>query len=71
MAAKQKTKKTRSYGTTQRLERRIARLYRAIYGKESYRNSELHRKILDRGLTVLEKIYIPQNSKRAPFSGGY
>ena len=55
MAAKSKTKLTQSYGTTQRLKRRIAKMYRALYGRETYRGSELHRTIIGLGLDVLEK----------------
>jgi len=54
MAAKKKTKRTRSYGTTAALERRIAKMYRALYGRETHRGSELHRLIIGLGLDDLE-----------------
>lgn len=67
MTAKTKTKLTRSYGTTQRLERRIKKIYRALYGTETHRNSELHRKLLDEGLKVVEKRIARQDSRTSAF----
>lgn len=47
-------KLTRSYSTTPDLEKRIAKLYRRIYGKDSNQNSALHRDLLELGIEAKE-----------------
>lgn len=45
---------TRHYATTATLEKRLARAYKYLYGDESQKMSDLHRKVIGIGLDVLD-----------------
>ena len=57
-------KLTRSYSTTPDLERRIAKLYRKLYGKDLNRNSELHRRLIEVGLETMETEFEEKRNPR-------